>query len=168
MSVRGKKIWIPVQISTTFLFPDRILWQQHKQQIRIVTLFGKMRASMGHSSCQEGLDSHKHLLNEEEEKWGSRITYVQYRHTRVCVHTRAHTERVHCNWRFLSINSNANGLVIWDLRALRRRQRFFQYSSLWQWLLTLSPEIYFMFPLTQKVRNADVPQKNLWWVADSF
>ena len=71
-------------------------------------LSDKMRASMGSSGCQEGLDSRKYLLNKKEETRDSKITNTRH--------------RLHCNWRFLPINSSANSMMIWDLRMLWRKQ----------------------------------------------
>ena len=71
-------------------------------------LSDKMRASMGSSGCQEGLDSRKYLLNKKEETRDSKITNTRH--------------RLHCNWHFLPINSSANSMMIWDLRILWRKQ----------------------------------------------
>ena len=35
MSMRWKNLDSCTNLSTTFLFPDRILWQQYKQKIRV-------------------------------------------------------------------------------------------------------------------------------------
>ena len=71
-------------------------------------LSDKMRASMGSSGCQEGLDSCKYLRNKKKETRDTKITNIRH--------------RIHWNWHVLPINSNANSTMIWDLRILWRKQ----------------------------------------------
>lgn len=116
-------------------------------------LLDKVRVSVGGSGCQEAPTPHcpKHLLKE-----GGRTKHENHKYP---THTHTQTFCLHKKESTIDASYLLTQCKQFDLRfkVPYKKTEAFKYWSQWQIPLTLSPEPYFMAPLTQKIRNVDTP-----------